>query len=650
MTGGLGFSAFDQEFADFSKRVAALRGVRDGSPDIVDALLLELDLAQEELRVIHDELTEQDTTRHSDTADRERALLRTVFGDLPVPVFVLDHGGFIRRANAAAAELLGTSSAYTAGKPFPAFVDLSARAAFRSQLSALLRGGGTAEFSSVVLASRRRLRTRIVLARLDPPSEVRPLVAAVVLPPPPEPERARPADAGAVPAARRPNAGKAAPAGYGTAGYGPLAGAAGDEDTPAAAARRVDLLSQVTRLLLDEQSLNEPATLHRIAWMLQARTAEWVIIDLVRDGELSRAVVAGPDVAPDQMIAGDKAPPAPLHGQVLETGKTAVHPFILDENALGITRSGQPVLTVLGAGSLLSVPLHAAGITAGVLTLVRPPEQAAFDLSDLRILEEIGELLALALRNERRYQHRTETVSALPASLLPQAPVRLPGVTWAGAYRPGTLGAEAGGDFYDLFTSGSGCGLALGDVSGKGEEAAAVTAMARHGIRLLSLWDDQPAHVLAKVNTALATQQETDRFVTVLAAHLRWRGDDLEVDLASAGHPGAAVIRASGAVSFTPGGGLPLGLFDTEVTQTERLLLRAGDSLVLFSDGVTERRAADGSRYGTTRLAEALTRSLGQPPAGMIRAIEDDLAGFSRSTQNRDDVAILALRAENPPG
>ena len=205
--------------------------------------------------------------------------------------------------------------------------------------------------------------------------------------------------------------------------------------------------------------------------MLQARTAEWVIIDLVRDGELSRAVVAGPDVAPDQMIAGDKAPPAPLHGQVLETGQSAVHPFILDENALGITRSGQPVLTVLGAGSLLSVPLRAAGITAGVLTLVRPPEQAAFDLSDLRILEEIGDLVALARRNERRYQHRTETVSAPQASLLPQAPVRLPGVTWAGAYRPGTLGAEAGGDFYDLFTSGSGWGLVLGDVSGQGEEA-----------------------------------------------------------------------------------------------------------------------------------------------------------------------------------
>ncbi len=152
--------------------------------------------------------------------------------------------------------------------------------------------------------------------------------------------------------------------------------------------------------------------------MLQARTAEWVIIDLVRDGELSRAVVARPDVAPDQMIAGDKAPPAPLHGQVLETGQSAMHPFILDENALGITRSGQPVLTVLGAGSLLSVPLRAAGITAGVLTLVRPPEQAAFDLSDLRILEEIGELVALARRNERRYQHRTETVSAPQASLL----------------------------------------------------------------------------------------------------------------------------------------------------------------------------------------------------------------------------------------
>jgi serine phosphatase RsbU (regulator of sigma subunit) len=122
----------------------------------------------------------------------------------------------------------------------------------------------------------------------------------------------------------------------------------------------------------------------------------------------------------------------------------------------------------------------------------------------------------------------------------------MPGLDWAAAYRGGTSGLDVGGDFYDVFPSPGGWGIALGDVCGKGEEAAAVTAMVRHGIRLLSLWDDDPAAVLSKVNTAMLAQQETSRFVTAVTAHLSWDEDCLRVKLTSAGHPGAAVLRAGG--------------------------------------------------------------------------------------------------------
>ena len=223
------------------------------------------------------------------------------------------------------------------------------------------------------------------------------------------------------------------------------------------------------------------------------------------------------------------------------------------------------------------------------------------------------------------------------------------GLDWAAAYRPGSHGIEAGGDFYDFFKSPGGWGVVLGDVCGKGEEAAAVTTMVRHGIRLLSLWDDQPGDVLAKVNTAMLAQYETDRFVTAVAAHLRWNGDRLDASLTSAGHPAAAQIRANGVVTFTPGGGLPLGIFDDAETRTEHLALQAGDALVLYSDGVTGRRAADGSIYGTARLADALTHSLGRPAAGIVQAIEDDLSAFSEGARLRDDVAIVAIRVTGVP-
>ena len=124
---------------------------------MLDAVFLELELAREELAGHArggDRAEPGAMHRHSDAVDRDRTLLRAVFGELPVPVFVLDDGGFIRRANGAAAELLGTSTAYMAGKPFPVFVDLAARAALRSQLSAVLRGAGPVAFSSVVLAAR----------------------------------------------------------------------------------------------------------------------------------------------------------------------------------------------------------------------------------------------------------------------------------------------------------------------------------------------------------------------------------------------------------------------------------------------------------------------------------------------------------------
>ena len=162
-----------------------MRTVRPSSPDVADALFTELELAEEELRVIREQMAEQDRRifQGSDAADRERTVLRAVFGEIPVPVFVLDEDGLIRRANGAAAELLGTSSGYVTGKPFPVFIDLTARAAFRSQLSAVLRNGGKSSFNSVILVSRQHLRARIMLARIHPPSEVRPLLAAAVLPP-----------------------------------------------------------------------------------------------------------------------------------------------------------------------------------------------------------------------------------------------------------------------------------------------------------------------------------------------------------------------------------------------------------------------------------------------------------------------------------
>lgn len=635
MAAGFEKDSFSHELSQFSRRVAALREVGDGSPDVLDALLTELELAEEELRACGDELAEQGravSERHQGT-ERERALLRTVFRDLPVPVFVLDHAGTIRRANSAAAELLGTSWAYVSGKPFPIFIDLTARAVFRTRLSAVLRGGGTVSFASLIAGAGRRLQARLVLSRLSPPGEARPLVAVAALPvagESPAPVPALPADSDA--AQPRDVAG------------------AGDHGI-AAVVRRMDLLSRVTRLLLQDRFGGASALLNRVAWLLRDDAADWVIIDVVGARGMSRAVVAGPDGPATAAITRQITGAAPAHNEVLTTGEAVLDPVIQDEAALG-TAGGRPVLGVLGAGSVLSVPLRTGERTDGVLTLVRSPDQPAFSLSDRGLFEDIGEQIAIAVRASRQYQRHSETATALRASLLPHDTIQLPGLDWAVAYSGGTEGIETGGDFHDVFRCAGGWGVLLGDVSGHGEEAAALTGMVRNGVRLLSLWDDQPGRVLSQLNTAMTTQPESDRFVTLAAVHLRWSTEGLAVKVASAGHPPIAVARADGTVTFTAGGGLPLGLFDDGTAHTERLTLSPGDVLLLYSDGVTGTQAPDGSCYGTGRLTDILLQASERSAEGIVKMIQDDMATFSQGTPRRDDAAVLAVRVRciPPPG
>ena len=160
-------------------------------------------------------------------------------------------------------------------------------------------------------------------------------------------------------------------------------------------------------------------------------------------------------------------------------------------------------------------------------------------------MEELGEQVALAIKVDRMFVRRSEVVEALQASLLPRDVPPVPDVDIATAYITATEGLDVGGDFYDVYDSPGGWGLAIGDVQGKGEEAATVTAMARHTVRVLAHWNADPAEVLAMANEVMLAQQGTDRFVTAIAAYLRWDGRILRITLGSAGHPGPA-LRAAG--------------------------------------------------------------------------------------------------------
>ena len=235
-------------------------------------------------------------------------------------------------------------------------------------------------------------------------------------------------------------------------------------------------------------------------------------------------------------------------------------------------------------------------------------------------------------------------VAILRESLLPPALPRTPGLDAAAYYHPASVD-EIGGDFYDLFPLGADrWGFFLGDVCGKGPEAAAVTSLVRYTLRAAFLIDSDPVHTLTVLDAALRERYTGDdlRYCTAIAGTVTPDGDGVTVALASGGHPPALLLRADGAVDVLPtAGGTLIGALASPRFTPAGTVLRPGDTMLLYTDGLTEARTQAGPRYSEEAL-HAFARSLA--PAGAqatINALMDLLEGFGDGLD--DDTALLAL-------
>jgi serine phosphatase RsbU (regulator of sigma subunit) len=207
---------------------------------------------------------------------------------------------------------------------------------------------------------------------------------------------------------------------------------------------------------------------------------------------------------------------------------------------------------------------------------------------------------------------------------------------------------ELGGDFYDVYQAGpAGCGITIGDVCGRGEGVAAVSATARHTIRVIAHSLPDPAGVLGQANEILLGEGFDGRFVTAVAAHAQWQDSSLRVVLASAGHPGPVLLRRDGRVQQTSGGGLPLGIFPDAEPGREELGLSPGDTLIFYTDGLS---GACGPELGSfdDQLAGEIAALAGQPPAQILAQLQARAQVWCGG-ENRDDITMLALRAGEPP-
>jgi sigma-B regulation protein RsbU (phosphoserine phosphatase) len=303
------------------------------------------------------------------------------------------------------------------------------------------------------------------------------------------------------------------------------------------------------------------------------------------------------------------------------------------------------LLMQLGATSLLCVPLADGEHRYGALTLARAAGHGHFGLADVGLVEELGEQLALAVRADRVLRHRAEIADALQASLLPRQPRQVPGVEVAAGHASAMAQYE-GSDFYDIYPAREGWGFSIGDVCG-GQDLAAVTAAARHAIRVLAHWDPDPAAVLRGANEIMMEEGFGGRFVTASVGHLQWRDGSLHVVLGSAGHPWPVLVRPDGRTQVLQGGGLPLGIFPDAEPATQELDLAAGDLLFLFTDGLISACGPHMVDF-EDRITDELAALAGESATRVVSRIQEVVLQFCGG-QLRDNVTMLALRAGQPP-
>jgi sigma-B regulation protein RsbU (phosphoserine phosphatase) len=270
------------------------------------------------------------------------------------------------------------------------------------------------------------------------------------------------------------------------------------------------------------------------------------------------------------------------------------------------------------------------------------------DARDRRAYER--ELLHARQAADRERERLQDIVAALRASFLPPSLPDVPGLQVAAHYHTASPD-QFGGDFYDVFPlhGGQWC-FFLGDVCGNGVAAAAVTSLARYTLRADAIADPHPDAILANLNTALyqAHQGDTERYCTAVVGILTRAGADVNVTLASGGHPMPLVLRADGTVDPIGKPGAPLiGVLPYITVTAETIMLRPGDTLVVYTDGLTDARADPTSeRYGQAALHDFVTTIAPTTASGAVAAITRLLGSFGDGLD--DDAAVLALSVDGP--
>jgi serine phosphatase RsbU (regulator of sigma subunit) len=403
-----------------------------------------------------------------------------------------------------------------------------------------------------------------------------------------------------------------------------------------------------------DRSLDPRQTMRAIAGMAVPRIAEMCVIDLLgEDGAISDTmVVAAREEAVTQLEALRAKYPLDLDGEhpaacAIRSRESVVVHDLTDAPTLELIAPEPELREFLawsGYHSVVAMPLVARGRLLGALSLFYLRDGTRYGEGHLALIRNLADRAATALDNANLYVARTQLVRTLQRSLLPETLPVLDGMALSSAYHPAGEGNEVGGDFYDVFTTPLGCWLVVGDVCGKGPEAAAVTALVRHSIRAFAFVRPSPAQVLGAVNEVMLGHALSQRFATVVVARLDLTSVPVRATVAGAGHPPPVLMGADGPAHCPSMRGTMLGVRSGSNVVDLEVELGPGSTLVLYTDGLLD---AGAPRRGLTpqELCRLLAEHAGAAPHLLVQQLER-LALSSGAGRLRDDVAIVAARVD----
>jgi phosphoserine phosphatase RsbU/P len=334
-----------------------------------------------------------------------------------------------------------------------------------------------------------------------------------------------------------------------------------------------------------------------------------------------------------------------LPGRVWAEGRSAWIPDVTRD--ANFPRS--PAAAGDGLHGGFGVPIRRGREVLGVVEFfapeIREPDADLLDMMDA-VGAQLGQFIDRTEKERALRESRAglaQLAQTLQRSLLPPHLPSIPGLEIAAHYEAAGEGSEVGGDFYDVFESArNDWSIVIGDVCGKGPEAAALTALVRYTIRAAAMQTRRPRLVLNLVNEVVLRQSE-EQFCTAAYVRVRPEGAGARLTISCAGHPLPLLRRAGGELEQVAARGRVLGSFADLASVDRAIRLDPGDALLLYTDGVTDARGEADGFFGEKRLRQALSSCAGSTAQDTVEAIDRQLRGF-HGGKPRDDIAFVVLR------